>query len=78
MSCNILNSGMLINKPTIQPMDMTKSKTLLHKCHQDFSHMPLPKLQLIAKQNEIPPHLANFNMPTCSTCLYSMMGKRNW
>lgn len=50
----------------------------LLRYHQRFDHLPMAKLQEMARQNVIPRRLAKCALPTCSACLFSKAEKRPW
>jgi hypothetical protein len=51
-----------------QPIsDMSQLLTL----HHQYAHIPMRKLQEMAKQGILPRRLAKCNIPTCSACLYA-------
>jgi hypothetical protein len=58
-----------------QPVsDMSQLLTL----HHQYGHIPMRKLQEMAKQGILPRRLANCNIPTCSACLFAKATKRPW
>ena len=52
--------------------------TELLKIHQKMGHLPFAKLQLLAQQGAMPKHLANCEVPVCSSCMFSKMGRKPW
>jgi hypothetical protein len=46
--------------------------------HHQYGHIPMRKLQEMAKQGILPRRLANCNIPTCSACLFAKATKRPW
>ena len=58
-----------------QPItDMSQLLTL----HHQYAHIPMRKLQEMAKQGILPRRLAKCNIPTCSACLYARATRRPW
>ena len=58
-----------------QPLsDMSQLLTL----HHQYGHIPMRKLQEMAKQGIISKRLASCNIPTCSACLFAKATKRPW
>lgn len=50
----------------------------LLRMHYRFDHLPIPKLQEMAKQGILPKRLAKCAAPTCSACLYAKAQRRPW
>jgi hypothetical protein len=46
--------------------------------HQKFGHISFKNLQIMARLGWIPRKLANFPVPTCSSCLHAKATKRSW
>ena len=46
--------------------------------HHQYGHIPMRKLQEMAKQGILPRRLANCNIPTCSACLFARATRRPW
>jgi hypothetical protein len=48
------------------------------RLHYKFDHLPIPKLQQMAKQGVLPKILANCAAPTCSACLFAKAQRKPW
>ena len=46
--------------------------------HRRFNHLPIPKLQQLAKQGVLPRRLAKCAAPTCSACLFAKAQRKPW
>ncbi|KAI2502103.1 hypothetical protein MHU86_12333 [Fragilaria crotonensis] len=46
--------------------------------HFKYGHLPMRKLQEMAKQGILPKRLAQCNLPTCSACLYAKATRKPW
>ena len=46
--------------------------------HHQYGHIPMRKLQEMAKQGILPRRLAKCDIPTCSACLFARATKRPW
>jgi hypothetical protein len=46
--------------------------------HHQYGHVPMRKLQEMAKQGILPRKLAKCEIPTCSACLFAKATKRPW
>ena len=46
--------------------------------HFKYGHLPMQKLQEMAKQGILPKRLAQCNLPTCSACLYAKATRKPW
>ena len=46
--------------------------------HHRFQHISFSKLQEMARQGILPQRLAQYKIPSCSTCLYGKATKRAW
>jgi hypothetical protein len=46
--------------------------------HHQYGHIPMRKLQEMARQGIIPRRLAKCDIPTCSACLFARATKRPW
>jgi hypothetical protein len=58
-----------------QPTTATQE---LLRYHHRFGHVSFAKLQNMAKQNILPRHLADCQVPTCTACLYAKATRRRW
>jgi hypothetical protein len=50
----------------------------LLRLHYRFDHLPIPKLQQMAKQGVLPKRLAKCAAPTCSACLFAKAQRKPW
>ena len=46
--------------------------------HHQYGHIPMQKLQEMAKQGILPRRLTKCDIPTCSACLFAKATKRPW
>jgi hypothetical protein len=46
--------------------------------HHQYGHIPMRKLQEMAKQGILPRRLAKCDIPTCSACLFAKATRRPW
>ena len=62
--------------PDDQQLDQDGAELL--RIHHKYGHAPFPKLQVLAKQGQLPTRLAKCPIPLCTACLYGRATKRAW
>ena len=58
--------------------DMTNASRALLQAHYKMAHMPMSKLQEMAKQGMLPSNLAKCEIPLCMACTYAKQERRAW
>jgi hypothetical protein len=51
---------------------------LMLRWHQWLSHVSLKRIQLMAKNGQLPKSLATCRIPLCQACKYGKASRRNW
>jgi hypothetical protein len=65
-------------KPDEELRQPVNEMSQLLALHHQYGHIPMRKLQEMAKQGILPRRLAKCDIPTCSACLFARATKRPW
>jgi GAG-pre-integrase domain len=74
-----LNGPNTLSPNLVEPDDLdTDPSALMLRWHHRLSHIPMKRIQLMAKSGQLPKSLASCRVPMCQACQYGKASRRKW